>query len=313
MDETKPKGLTFIRRIYLPRVVGLGLGFFCVASVLYQQETPALIWIGLIFNGFIWPHLAYLIAKSSRNPYAAERRNLLIDSVFGGVWVPLMSFNLVPSVVVIVMLSMDNIAVGGGRLFIKGITAHLIGGLLAILFFGLHIRPESNMANVLACLPMLAVFPLSIGMITYRLTMKLSQQRKAIEKASIEIKDANERLTAAYEWMRNSRDHLMKDHDKEEIGFVVDQAGKIERFTERALECIGKPRAAVAGTNIMEFIDAASREEFKAEFRNAWMGIARNFAVVLLQPHDARESFEVKLMRLTSEFDRTLLVIFRSL
>jgi hypothetical protein len=313
MSEAKPKGLTFIRRIYLPRIVGLGLGFFCVASVLYQQETHPLIWLGLIFNGFIWPHLAYFIAKSSRNPYEAEIRNLLIDSFLGGAWVPLMSFNLLPSVIAIFMLSMDNIAVGGFRMFIRGITAHLIGGLLAVLFFGLHIRPESNMVNVLACLPMLAVFPLSIGIITYRLTMKLSQQKKAIEKANIGIKDANERLTAAYEWMRNSRDHLMKDHDREEIGFVVDQAGKIERFTERALECIGKPSAAVAGTSIMEFIDAASREEFKAEFRNAWMGIARNFTVVLLQPHDTKESFEVKLMRLTSESHRTLLVIFRSL
>jgi hypothetical protein len=313
MDETKPIGLTFVRRIYVPRIVGLGLGFFCVASVLYQQETPALIWLGLIFNGFIWPHLTYFIAKSRRNPYEAEIRNLLIDSFLGGVWVPLMSFNVLPSVVVIFMLSMDNIAIGGVRLFAKGIIAHLIGGLLAILFFGLHIRPESNMVNVLACLPMVAVFPLSIGIITYRLAMKLSQQKKAIEKANVEINDANERLTTAYEWMRNSRDHLMKDHDKEDIGFVVDQAGKIEGFTERALECIGKPRAAVAGANIMKFIDDASHEEFKTGLRNAWMGITQNFTAVLLQPHDAKESFEVKLMRLTSESHRALLVIFRSL
>ena len=313
MDESKPKGLTFIRRIYKPRIVGLGLGFFCVASVFYQQKPPAVIWLGLIFHGFIWPHLAYFIAKSSRNPYKTEIGNLLIDSFLGGLWVPLMSFNILPSVVVIFMLSMDNIAVGGGRLFVKGVIAHLLGGALAVLFFGLHIRPESNMVNVLACLPMLAVFPLSIGIITYRLTMKLSQQKKEITKANIEIKDANERLTAAYEWMRDSRDRLMKDHDQEEIGFVVDEAGKIEWFTERALECIGKPRAAVTGANIREFIDAASQEEFKAELRNAWMGMARNFKAVLLHPDDAKELYEVKLMRLTSESRRALFAVFRSL
>jgi hypothetical protein len=313
MDETRPQGLKFVRRIYIPRIVGLGLGFFCVASTFYQREASALLWFVLIVNGFVWPHLAYLIAKTSRNSYDAEIRNLLIDSFLGGVWVPLMSFNVLPSVVIIFMMSMDNIAIGGFRLFFKGVIAQLMGAVAAILFFGLNIHPESTMLNVLACLPMVAVFPLSIGIVTYRLTMKLSQQRKETEKANIEIKDANERLTAAYEWMRNSRDHLMKDHDKEEIGFVVDHAGRIEGFTERARECLGKPRAEVASADIMEFIDAASREEFKTEIRNAWMGITRNFTVVLLQPLDAKESFVVKLMRLTSESRRTLLVVFRPL
>lgn len=312
-DKAGPQGLSFVKRIYVPRIVGLGLGFFCVASVLFQQETPILLWLVLVFNGFVWPHVAYLIAKSSRNPYGAEIRNLLIDSLFGGLWVPVMSFNVVPSVVVIFMLSTDNIAVGGIRLFLKGAAAHLIGAALAVLLFGLNIRPESNMGHIAASVPMMAVYPLSIGMITYRLAMKLSQQRKELAETNSWLKDANERLTAAYEWMRNSRDRLMKDHHQEDIAFVVDQMGKVEGFTERALESIGKSRAAVTGANIVEFMADASREEFKAELRNAWMGMSRNFIVVLLQPHDARESYEVKLMRLTSASRRALLVVFRSL
>ncbi|MFA5181492.1 MAG: diguanylate cyclase [Syntrophales bacterium] len=204
MIETIAKGQTFVKRLYLPRIIGLGLGFFCVASVFFQKETPALMWIGLAVNGFLWPHIAYFVAKNSRNPYRAELRNLLIDSFLGGLWVPLMSFNLLPSVVVIVMMSMDNISAGGVRLFIKGAVAQLLGCFLAILFVGLNIQAESTMLNVLACMPMLAAYPLSIGIITYRLAIKLSQQKKEMEKIDVELKETNTNLTAAYEGLRES-------------------------------------------------------------------------------------------------------------
>lgn len=203
-NENIAKGQTFVKRLYLPRIIGLGLGFFCVASVFFQQETHALVWLGLAANGFLWPHIAYFVAKNSRNPYKAEIRNLLIDSFLGGLWVPLMSFNILPSVIVIVMMSMDNISAGGIRLFIKGFFAQLLGGFLAILLVGLNIRPESTMLNVLACMPMLAVFPLSIGIITYRLAIKLSQQKMEMKKIDIDLKDANTNLTAAYEGLRES-------------------------------------------------------------------------------------------------------------
>lgn len=198
------KGRTFVKRLYLPRIIGLGLGFFCVASVFYQRETPALMWLGLAANGFLWPHIAYYVAKNSRNPYKAEIRNLLVDSFFGGLWVPLMSFNILPSVIIIIMMSMDNVSVGGFRLFLKGTAAQLMGGFVALLLVGLHIQAASNMLTVLACMPMLAVYPLSIGIITYHLAIKLSHQKTEMAKIDLELKEANTSLTAAYEGLRES-------------------------------------------------------------------------------------------------------------
>lgn len=311
MNENRPKGQAFVKRIYIPRIVGLGLGFFCAASVFYQKETHILLWLALTANGFLWPHIAYFIAKTSKNPYKAEIRNLLIDSFLGGVWVPLMSFNLLPSATVIFMMSMDNIATGGVRMFAKGVLAQLAGGLLAMLLFGLNIQMESTMLNVIACIPMLAAFPLTIGIITYRLTLKLSHQKRELEKVNIEIKDANDKLTGAYKWMRENRDNLIEHRNKEEIGFIVDREGKIEEITERAVECTGNSRAGLIGYNIVEFIDATCHEEFKNELRQAWMGITRNFYVVMNQTYESRTIFETTLTRLTSESRRALLVVLR--
>jgi len=305
------KGRTFVRRMYIPRIVGLGLGFFCVASVFYQQPTPWPVWLFLIFNGFLWPHVAYLTAKGNPRPYQAEKRNLLIDSFFGGIWVPLMSFNALPSAMVIFMLGMDNIAAGGLGFFARGTAMQLTGAALAAAFTGLHFHIESNMLHVLACLPMLAVFPLSIGMITFRLATRLSRQKKSTEAMNRELKDTNERLTKAYELMRAQRDQLFKHHGKEEIAFAVDQSGTIQEATERVSICTGKPRSELIGSNLSALLDESCREEFRRELKNAWVGMVRDFPVSLILPQNGRERFEVKMTRITSNSRRALLVVLR--
>jgi len=208
------EGRTLVRRLYHPRVVGLGLGFLCAASVFYQQPTSVLLWAALFANGFVWPHLAFFLAKTSANPYLAERRNVMIDSFLGGLWLPLMSFNMLPSATLIFMLSLDNIAVGGVRLFIKGVMAQAAGGLLAVLLFGFHVRPESNLLNVLACLPMLGLYPLHIGYVSYRLAQKLSRQKKELEGVNDALRESNDRLTGAYEELReaNRRYRLISEN-----------------------------------------------------------------------------------------------------
>ena len=50
MENPRGKGLSFARRIYLPRVIGLGIGFFSVAAALYPLNMPAWIWALLLFK-----------------------------------------------------------------------------------------------------------------------------------------------------------------------------------------------------------------------------------------------------------------------
>ena len=120
--DTRKSGLSFARRTYLPRIVGLGIGSLCVFSVFYTQNTAPLLWVLLILHGFIWPHLAYQWARRSSQPFKAEIRNLLIDSFFGGLWVAMMAFNALPSVVILSMMGMNNIAAAGKPLFFKGLS-----------------------------------------------------------------------------------------------------------------------------------------------------------------------------------------------
>lgn len=184
MTATPRRGTQFVKRIYPARIIGLGLGFFCVASVFYQQRAELPLWLLLIFNGYVWPHLAYWRAMRSTDPFRAERINFMVDSLFGGFWVPMMAFNLLPSAAIIIMLSMDNIAGGGTRLFCRGLLAHLLGAALAIAVAGFSFQPQSTLFNIILCLPFMAIYPLVIAIITYRLAIQLSRQKKNLEKLS---------------------------------------------------------------------------------------------------------------------------------
>lgn len=184
MDRNTGSGLSFAKRIYLPRSIGLGIGFFCVAAALWPQRPDTWVWALLVFNGFLWPHLAFQLARLSATPFKAERRNLLVDSVFGGFWAAAMQFNVLPTVTILAMMAMNNIAAGGARFFAKGCLAMLAGMTLAAAVFGPGFAPETNMLQLYACLPMLILYPLALGWVSYRLSIQLAEHKQALRAAS---------------------------------------------------------------------------------------------------------------------------------
>lgn len=107
MDNRSGKGLTFVKRIYLPRVIGLGIGLFSVMAGMATLTPPVWVWVLVLFNGLLWPHVAYFWASRSTTPYQAEQRNLLLDSLMGGFWAAAMHFNPLPSVTVLSMMTMN--------------------------------------------------------------------------------------------------------------------------------------------------------------------------------------------------------------
>jgi diguanylate cyclase len=178
------QGKRFVERIYRLRIAGLALGFFCVASVFVQQHRGYVLWALLIFHGFIWPHVARRAALACEVPYRGERMNLMADALFGGFWVVAMQFNVLPSVLILAMLSMDNIAAGGLRLFVRGVAAHLLGLLVGLATLGFVFAPMSHMPTLLASLPFLIIYPLALGFSSYRLSLKLAERTRELEHLS---------------------------------------------------------------------------------------------------------------------------------
>jgi diguanylate cyclase len=178
------QGKSFVERIYRLRIAGLGLGFFCVASVFALEHRGAVLWSLLVFHGFIWAHVARRAALACEVPFRGERLNLMVDALFGGFWVVAMRFNVLPSVLILAILSMNNIGAGGLHLFARGMIAHVLGVLVGLVTLGFVFSPMSEMPTILACLPFLIVYPLALGFTSYQLSLKLAQRTHELEHLS---------------------------------------------------------------------------------------------------------------------------------
>ncbi|CAM3753698.1 putative diguanylate cyclase AdrA [compost metagenome] len=184
MEKKSGKGLSFVRRIYLPRIIGLGIGMLSVMAGISSLPVPSWVWGLLLFNGLAWPHLAYQIALRANVPYHAEYRNLQLDSLMGGFWTATLQFNPLPSVTILAMMAMNNFAAGGQRLFFKGLLIQGLGMLLSIALFGPGLQLHASTLQVYACLPMLTLYPMAVGWVCYRLAMKLSEHKRRLSALS---------------------------------------------------------------------------------------------------------------------------------
>ena len=184
MENRQGKGLSFARRIYRPRIIGTAMCCISVVAALYPLAKPDWVWAFLLINGFAWPHLAYLLATRSKFPYDAEQRNLVLDALFSGFWVATLQFTPLTTVTLLSMVSMNNVAAGGTRLLIRGALAQVVGVGVAALLFGVQFNPSVTLVQVYACLPMLTLYPMAIGMVCYKLAIKLSEHKRALSALS---------------------------------------------------------------------------------------------------------------------------------
>jgi len=163
------------------RALGLGLGVLPIASVLYEQQAPIYAWVALFINGYIWPHAAYLVARRSRHPARTEFRNLIADSALGGMWIAVMQFNLLPSALLAVMLSVDKIGVAGWRFLARTAAAQVLACAATSAMLGFPVQLHTTMFNIAASLPFLFAYPMAISTAAYALGRKVLDQNHQLQ------------------------------------------------------------------------------------------------------------------------------------
>ncbi len=127
-DSIRPGSLSSLpRRTYRFRTLGMGLAMLPLAAVLMERDAHWVNWAWVVFTGVLWPHLAYLHAIRSRDPFKAELRNFVIDSMIAGSWVPLMHFNVLPSAVLLTVVTADKVNSG-----VRGLWLRSLPGLIAV-------------------------------------------------------------------------------------------------------------------------------------------------------------------------------------
>lgn len=178
------QSMTLPKRFYLPRCIGLGLGFWpvyaCLPALPYHGPVLGL----LLLYCFGWPHVAYLLARIGARPLDTERRSMLVDALAAGFFAGAIGFNPIPSVAIVAMISMNNMAMGGPRFTGMGALASLAGAALAWLALAPPFAGALSQLQVAACLPLMILYPVSLGYVCYQSAMKLATQKKQLRRMS---------------------------------------------------------------------------------------------------------------------------------
>ena len=210
-SRRRPSSLASLpQRTYRFRVLGMGLAFLPLAVVLRELDGHWLAWGWIAFCGLAWPHLAYLIATRSRDPLAAELRNFVVDSAMAGSWVPLMHFNVLPSAVLLAVVSADKFNTGVRGLWLRALPATVAAGVLAALLTGGAFQPHSSMAVVLASLPILIIHTLAVSLGSYKLVRRVQRQNLQLEAVS--RTDALTDLANRRHWEEQAQALLVQHH-----------------------------------------------------------------------------------------------------
>src|SRR5438876_42424 len=184
MNTRHDQGLRLVRRMYFPRIAGLALGGVAIAGVLLMKDTHPALWLALVLSCVVWPHIALWLGQRSPNPYRTELTSLVVDSALGGAWIALMEFNLLPSVLILIMLSMDKMAVGGVRFLARCSVALAITCALVSAMNGFAVQPYTNMLQIIGSLPLLVTYPIVVGVTTYRLARRVRDQNQLLLEMS---------------------------------------------------------------------------------------------------------------------------------
>ena len=176
--------LAFSKRFYVPRCIGLSLGFLAVFTSLSHPYQHQVVLGALIFYCFAWPHLAYLLARTSSRPVDAERRSMLLDAFSAGFFAGAIGFNPIPAAAIVTMITMNNVAMGGPRFMVSGFVVSLLGAVLAYFTVDTAFNADLSQLQIAACLPLLVLYPLSLGYVCYLTAIKLTEQKKQLRQMS---------------------------------------------------------------------------------------------------------------------------------
>jgi signal transduction histidine kinase len=159
-----------------------------------EANVPLLLVLASI--GLGWPHLSLFIAAQSRDSRAAEHRNLCVDALLVGAWMPLIGFALWPSAAMLIALYLGFVSVGGPRFAALTLVFLALGIALVTPFAGLAHR-ETGPWTTLLCFVCLFLFTFTFAMLSYSRARRLVRAHKELAETAFRLQETLRMLEMA--------------------------------------------------------------------------------------------------------------------
>jgi diguanylate cyclase len=181
-DASVSRDRSFVDRIHWMRTLGAALSGIAVGTVLYGLDAPAWAWTLLAVNMFAWPHYAWWRARRSDEPRRAELENLVVDAINGGAWIAIMQFNLIPSAVLLMLLTVDKIGVAGWKFAARTTPALVLSCLLVSMLLGFPVRVDGTVLDAAGTLPFLFGYSIALALLMHALGRRVARQNRLLER-----------------------------------------------------------------------------------------------------------------------------------
>ena len=179
------RNVSFIKRVFLLRQVGVLLCFIPIFSVLEEQSHHAMTIVLLIINALTWSSLAYLASKMSKDMLNTEKKNMILDSCWAGIWIALMQVSPIPSIFIVSIQVADRYAAGGWRILKPSLLCMVVSFILIWIVNDFQYTTEFSMKTVWASLPLATCYPILLSVVSRNLSIKLRKRRELLEKQAL--------------------------------------------------------------------------------------------------------------------------------
>ncbi len=173
-------------RVRVPAILIVGL---ILASHFSGPPRSFGLWTAVGIYSLVWPHLAYLAARWSRDTKTAEMRNLLFDSFLIGCWTAGMSFSPLPSMTMISAITTACLSIGGIRYTFWAIGAICAGIVSVGAFTGFHVGADVSVLTTILSVTGTFAYTSIFGYHSHVQTRRVLQAKKVLAEQNRQIQE----------------------------------------------------------------------------------------------------------------------------
>ncbi|MFN7097347.1 MAG: MASE2 domain-containing protein, partial [Gammaproteobacteria bacterium] len=198
MKQTQKRKLhPIIMLVYIPRTIGYLFVFAMITSVMYGRDYSITLWIFLILQCFLWPHILFLISSYSKKPKLVEFWFLSADSFFFGVWLAIINFNPWVVMVLLVTSMMGNMSLYGISLCLRCLVGLILGALISGFFTDYQFILNSSKVTIITCAMSIFIYCVVTAIVIYSRGEQLRNIKKSLAVANEKITQFDKIVKAA--------------------------------------------------------------------------------------------------------------------
>ena len=191
----KPENSHWIVQLnYKNRTGSFALMFAAIAVHLSVIEPGWLLWVALVLQFLIYPHLIYQAAVRSPQPLRTELNSLLLDSFLFGLWVALLGFPLWISYTMVVGTTVNLMVFRGPWGCLQAGAALVLGMVCTWLFSAPYLTAEHSRASDILCMVGLTLYLMMVGNVAYSRNQRIREAREQLRASEGALQEANHAL-----------------------------------------------------------------------------------------------------------------------